>query len=670
MEYARPMISGWRYLSTRGAFVRRGLAVVLCASAPAWAQETRPEEPLSEVIDVVGKVPDPEPMDRASQRDPSSVVTVISVEERGGTARDTADILATSPGVSVQDSGGYGQSKSLVVRGASSNGTLVLLDGIPLNGAGGNTDLSRIPLALAREFEVMRGSAGARYGSGGLGGVVNIVTRSPGDTVSLSGELSYGSWNTATGWLAATAPLLDSELLLLLHGGTSSGDFPYPFDPTPTFPGDAPESRRRDNNDARGLGALLRLRHRLAPGVVVDAMAEGALDGRGLAGTAQNPVADARQSNRRGVLSLRLLGSLAGGIQLSARAHLRQEHLKLSGGPVAQRGEQSLLAGGAEVEGRMPLGRAHVLSLTSSVGREGLTTEGEPTGTTPRTSWLRASVMAMDDVSLFDGDLHVTPSVRLERVGRYTLLSPKVGARMSLPARLEVRANVGQTHRAPSLMELYVRQGTLLPNPDLRPERAVSADVALAHRTEHSLVSVGGFHTLYEDLIAYEAYPPFAAKPSNFSSASVSGLEVDMEARPTSFLSGSLAYTFLVSRNLRDDPRYYLRDLPHRPRHTLSARVALGPSWLTGRAELRAQSSQFRNRTGELVLPGRALLHAGLSSTVGRRPALTFSLDFKNLLDAHVEDFDGYPLPGRTVLASVAMTLDLSPTPPRKDPPP
>lgn len=643
-----------------------GLALLAGSSVRGQSSEDAGTPPLSEVIDVVGKVPDPEPMDRASQRDPSSVVTVISVEERGGTARDTAEVLATSPGVAIQESGGYGQSKSLVVRGASSNGTLVLLDGIPLNGAGGSADLSRIPLALAREFEVLRGSAGARYGSGGLGGVVNIVTRSPGDTLSLSGEVSYGSWETATGWLAATGPLLDSELLLLVHGGTSSGGFSYPFDPTPTLPGDAPETRRRDNNDARGAGALLRVRHRLAPGVVVDAMGEGSLEGRGLAGTVQNPVADARQSSRRGVLSLRVLGSLANRVDVSGRAHFRQERLELTGGPVSQQGVQVLRAGGGEFEGRLPLGDSHVVSALASVGGEGLSTNGVASPTEERTSWLRASVMAMDDVALFSGRLHVTPSLRLERVGPYTLWSPKLGARVSLPASLELRANVGQAHRAPSLLELYVRQGTLLPNADLRAERAVSADVALAHHTKHSLVSVGAFHSLYEDLIAYEAYPPFAAKPFNFASARVSGLEVDAEARPAAFLSGSLAYTLLVSRNLRDDPRYYLKEIPLRPRHTLSARVAAGPSWLTGRVELRAQSSQLRNRTGELVLPARALLHAGVSSILGRRPALTLSLDVKNVFDTFVEDFDGYPLPGRAVLASVAMSLDVPPSSHRK----
>jgi iron complex outermembrane receptor protein len=265
--------------------------------------------------------------------------------------------------------------------------------------------------------------------------------------------------------------------------------------------------------------------------------------------------------------------------------------------------------------------------------------------------------MVMDEMVLAGGRLLVAPSLRVERAGAYTLLSPKVGATLTLPAGFELRANVGQAHRAPSFLELYVRQGLLLPNPELRPERVLYADAAVVHRTERSLASVGGFYSLYEDLIAYELYPPFAARPYNFAAASVAGLEAEGEWRPHPWVAGTLGYTLTLSRNLRDDPRYYLKQLPYRPRHKLSARVSGGPRWLTGRVEVAAQSSQFINRTEEAVLPGRAFVHTGLSSTFGRTPELTLSVELKNLFDAHAEDLDGYPLPGRSAYVTLTAAL-------------
>ncbi|MDC0710759.1 TonB-dependent receptor [Stigmatella sp. ncwal1] len=630
------------------------------AAGPPGSAEASADAPGVPVFSVptveVQASPETEPSDSAQQRDPSGALTVIQTADFGGAARDTAEVLSTAPGVAVQDSGGYGQSKSLVVRGASSNGTLVLLDGIPLNGAGGIADLSRVPLAVVERFEVLRGGAGARYGSGGLGGVVNVVTRRPGAEAQVAGEATYGSWNTVRGWVSATGPVLEGEALLLLHGGRSTGDFPFRFDASPALPGDALVERRRANNDAKGAGGLLRVRHGLGEAWELDAMAELSADDRGLAGTAQNPLPDARQGGGRVAASLRLSGE-RGPVRGSVRTWFRGDRIELSGGPLVTQGRQVLRLGGGEVEARTLLGERHGVSALLSVSAEDVTrAEGAPEGDS-RPGWWRASAMVMDEISLAGERLSLAPSMRVERAGPYTLLSPKVGATVRLPEGFELRANVGQAHRAPSFQELYVRQGLLLPNPSLRPERVLSTDAAVVHRTERSLASVGGFYSLYEDLIAYELYPPFSAKPYNFASARAVGLEAEGEWRPFPWVAGAFSYTLLVSRNLRDDPRYYLKELPYRPRHKLSARASGGPRWLTGRVEVATQASQFINRTEEAVLPGRTFLHAGLSSTFGRFPELTVSLELKNLLDAQAEDLDGYPLPGRFAAVTVAASF-------------
>jgi iron complex outermembrane receptor protein len=644
----------------------RLLCLALSTSGAALAQQaTEPsqESPASDApvgeplrvptVEVEEARVAPEPPDSAERRDPSGALTVIRVDEFGGAARDTAAMLSTAPGVTVQDSGGYGQSKSLVVRGASSNGTLVLLDGIPLNGAGGIADLSRVPAALAERFEVLRGGAGARYGSGGLGGAINIITRRPGASPRVAGELSYGSWDTALGWLSASGPLAGGEALLLVHGGTSSGRFPYSFDPSPTLPGDALLERRRTNNDARGAGGLLRLRRELGGGFSADLLGELSFDERGLAGTAQNPSEDVRQSGGRGSASLRLAGTLPGGVRTNARAWFRRDRVALSGGPLGQLGAQVQRVGGVEVEGQVLLGDWHSLSALVGLGGESVSAAetNEASGGEP--TWLRASVMAMDELLLWDGQLVVAPSLRVERAGPYTLLSPKVGTTVSLPVGFELRANAGRSHRAPSFLELYVRQGTLLPNPDLRPESALYADAAVVHRSEESFASVGGFVSLYQDLISYEAYPPGAAKPYNFTSARVMGLETEGEWRPHPLLSGAFSYTLTMSSDLQRDGRFYLRELPYRPRHKLSARVMGGPRWLTGRVEVAAQSAHFLTRDGAMSLPGRTFVHAGLSSTWGSRTEFTVTCEVKNLFDARAEDFVGYPLPGRGVYLSV-----------------
>lgn len=269
------------------------------------------------------------------------------------------------------------------------------------------------------------------------------------------------------------------------------------------------------------------------------------------------------------------------------------------------------------------------------------------------------SVMASDEVLLFAGNFIVAPSFRFDRTGPFTGVSPKLGLTALLPAGFELRANAGQAHRAPSFLELYVHQGFLLPNPDLRPERALTADAQVAHRTARSFVQAGGFVSLYEDLISYEYYPPMLARPYNFSTAQVAGLEAEGEARPWPWLSVAGSYTLLVSQNLRDDPRYYLKELPYRPRHKVCARASAGPVWARGRAELVYQSAQSMNRAQTLFLPERALVNVGVSSELVASPQLTASLEVKNLFDVGSEDLAGYPLPGRSAYLTLAMSWDV-----------
>jgi iron complex outermembrane receptor protein len=606
---------------------------------------------------VVPLPPDAPPSDSPSRRDPSGSLSLVDAREHQGEAKDVAALLAGAPGLVISDSGGVGQAKSLSIRGASSSGVLVLLDGVPLNAAGGSVDLSRIPVAIIDRLEVLRGGAGARYGSGGLGGAVNVVTRKAEAGARLFAEVTQGSAMTTLADLGAAGDLAGGQGLLLVHGARSEGTFTYQVDPRPTVDGSPLVTATRENNQALMGGALFKLRRALPLSVTADATAELSAESRGLAGTAQNPTPNAHQTSDRGAVGLRLTRPLDQG-EAEAHLWLRREDLALHGGGFGAGLTQAELSGGGELTFTRLVAGWHGLSATVAAKGESLR---ESTGANPSRASL--SVMASDEVLLLDGNLIVAPSFRFDQTGPFTGVSPKLGLTALLPGGFEFRANAGQAHRAPSFLELYVQQGFLLPNASLRPERALTADASAAHRTARSFVQAGGFVSLYEDLISYEYYPPMLARPYNFSTAQVAGLEAEGEARPWPWLSVAASYTFLVSQNLRDDPRYYLKELPYRPRHKLAARVAAGPKWARGRAELLYQSEQAMNRTQTLFLPARALVNVGVSSELLAAPQLTASLEVKNLLDVSSEDLAGYPLPGRSAYLTLAMSWDVRPKP-------
>lgn len=109
-----------------------------------------------------------------------SDVTVIDREEIERSGQETiADVLAKQPGIQISRNGGPGTSTSLFIRGANSNQTKVLVDGIPINSAYdlSGSPLHLIPLDNVERIEVLRGPAAGLYGADTIGGVIHIITK-------------------------------------------------------------------------------------------------------------------------------------------------------------------------------------------------------------------------------------------------------------------------------------------------------------------------------------------------------------------------------------------------------------------------------------------------------------------------------------------------------------
>ncbi len=124
----------------------------------------------------------------------SSTITAEDIAIRPP-ANDISELLRTMPGVNLtgnSSSGQYGNNRQIDLRGMGPENTLILIDGKPVSsrdsvrmGRSGerNTrgDTNWVPTEAIERIEVLRGPAAARYGSGASGGVVNIITRAPGD---------------------------------------------------------------------------------------------------------------------------------------------------------------------------------------------------------------------------------------------------------------------------------------------------------------------------------------------------------------------------------------------------------------------------------------------------------------------------------------------------------
>ena len=128
-------------------------------------------------------------------------VTVISAREiRRSQKTSVSDVLARTPGVTVTRNGGMGGSTSLRIRGAETDQTVVLIDGVKINDpsqASGGYNFGNLIATDYAQIEVLRGPQSTLWGSQAIGGVVNVVTPVPEGPLSGSTSVEGGTYDTA-----------------------------------------------------------------------------------------------------------------------------------------------------------------------------------------------------------------------------------------------------------------------------------------------------------------------------------------------------------------------------------------------------------------------------------------------------------------------------------------
>lgn len=116
------------------------------------------------------------------------------------TAADLPGLLALAPGAQIIRNGPPGSNATLSLRGGSATQSLVLIDGVRVDSVSlAQVELGQIPLSEVDHVEIVNGNVSALYGSGAMGGVVQVFTKDGGNhPPRFNFSAGYGSYHTQT----------------------------------------------------------------------------------------------------------------------------------------------------------------------------------------------------------------------------------------------------------------------------------------------------------------------------------------------------------------------------------------------------------------------------------------------------------------------------------------
>ena len=168
-----------------------------CFAGAAFAQETGDieEKTLEPVVVTASRI-------EQLQKDAIPSTTVITSETiQNKKLADLPSLLKSEAGIDFTRNGGAGTSTSVYMRGTNVNQLLVMIDGVPIQDGNGTTMqsidlLSHIQPDQIDRIEVVRGNVSAIYGSGAMGGVIQIFTKQGTGKPTANVFAEYGSDNT------------------------------------------------------------------------------------------------------------------------------------------------------------------------------------------------------------------------------------------------------------------------------------------------------------------------------------------------------------------------------------------------------------------------------------------------------------------------------------------
>ena len=601
--------------------------------------------------------------DRINEKlnDPPVFVDIIEMKDFKGRFVTAKDVINQASGVTVKDFGGLGKMSTVSIRGSGSDHVVVMIDGVRVNSAtGGGFDLSSIPVDQIERIEVIRGGDSAFYGDGAVGGVINIITRKSKEIPVTSVGANYGSFNTFNTHLSRSHGFDKGGYMVGASYMHTDGAYLYKSDNGTALDDSDDFVTLRKNNGADNRSILLKGNYSFSPNFDLAGQTDLYNSIKGMPGMITFPSFDAWQEELRNLsqINATVTGLPVRGLTFKTALSHRYNELAFSD----RQGEQTGIAIDAryvEYEPRISQmvqyiwGTHQILTLQGEFLRTMLREKDEVYNNPERDRW---ALSVRDQIILWGDRITFVPALRFDSISDVgQKLSPKLGTYFRPINWLVFKGNAGQSFRAPNFSELYFNQGLVQGNPDLEPEVAMNYDAGLQIVTRPFFAEAAYFRTDVENLIEYLLVSGFRYKPFNIGRAKIEGMEAKATINPWEYtsLTGSFTMTYAIDQTGIEN-----RDgnqLPGRPRYKAFGRLEAGPTFITAFCEYTYFGANFITQANTKLLDARNILNAGV--VVHPSETFHFGIEVKNVLDDMAVDVRGFPLPGRSVFASVEMSF-------------
>lgn len=597
---------------------------------------------------------------------PTSTATVLRGDDlRAQGISRVVDALVLVPGAAIVQSGAVGSQSSLFMRGGNSNYVRVLVDGVPLNDAGGFLDFSALTTANIDRIEIVRGPTSVLYGSDAVTGVIQLFTKQGTGPTTLRAELGGGSYGTVRGELGVSGG--DRRAGYSISGFHSATDGILPFN-------------NRDVNDV--LSASLRANP--------DSRTDAHLAMRWSSSMYQYPTKsdgsvkdhNAEQSEHRLVLSAEAGRKVTDRVEVRGALQSNEYLPRANDGPdnagdtlgfygyysrstrtrrtadlraLIKYDERGTLVVGGDVSHERESNSSLSLSQYGpfpggfEVSRHNTGVYAQAVGdASSRVSYVLGG--RIDQNSAFG-------SFQTLRAGLAYLVNPTV----------RVRASVGSAFKAPSFYENFAT-GYVTGNPNLQPERSRSAEVGVESFLADGDLRVGvtGYLQKFTNVVQYAGTAPTKGGPNyyNVAAADANGIELETSYRGIEKTVIAVNYSWLDAKTTKAgydkstganyvEGQKLIRRAPHTVMASVSRLFGAG-----GSVTLLANRVGERDDRDFAVYPAKAITlpaytKVDLSAVVPVNGTFSLVARADNLFGAKYTEIVRFPAPGTMLYAGV-----------------